>query len=137
MRLSDVTTTRSNVFGVWITVGYFNVEKYNNLAGLKAKYGDRVSHIQNDPMFRAVYPDGCVLGTEMGQPGGDEMGLEDATVRRYRVFYLIDRSTPIAEEFRRGMDAEKAKAVIVKKTVLEQETPPSTRLRDDTATTSP
>jgi hypothetical protein len=32
MRLSDVTTTRSNVFAVWITVGYFNLDSNRKLA---------------------------------------------------------------------------------------------------------
>jgi hypothetical protein len=109
MRLSDVTTTRSNVFGVWITVGYFKVEKCENLAELKAKFTNHnFDHIANDAMFKAVYPDGYVLGTEMGQ--------EDRSVRRYRAFYLIDRSSPL-DEFYRGMDLEKANAVILKKIV--------------------
>ena len=73
MRLSDVTTTQSNVFAVWITVGFFNVE-----------------------------PGGNVLGAERG--------LDDGTVRRYRMFYLIDRSTPVG--YRRGEEMNTRNVII-------------------------
>jgi hypothetical protein len=104
MRLSDVTTTRSNVFAIWITVGYFEVEKF---ADAQATHG--LSHIA-PAMVDAVYPDGYILK--------GEMGLGDGTVRRHRAFYLIDRSAHV-EDFQRGkgLDLETEK-VIIKKALL-------------------
>ncbi|MDR1270930.1 MAG: hypothetical protein LBK82_15555, partial [Planctomycetaceae bacterium] len=74
MRLSDMTTTRSNVFAVWMTIGYFEVIPC--VAGYDTN----------------IYPDGYQLGLEKG--------LDNGTVKRHRAFYLIDRSTPVG--FRRG-----------------------------------
>ena len=112
MRLSDVTTTRSNVFAVWITVGYFEVEKFDDLNDLRTRgrtlYDESFSHIANPAMFNAVYPGGFVLGAEKG--------LDDGTVRRHRAFYLIDRSIPVG--FRRGEELN-SKDVVIKKTLLE------------------
>ncbi|MDR0328969.1 MAG: hypothetical protein LBI05_11805 [Planctomycetaceae bacterium] len=119
-RLTDVTTTRSNIFAIWITVGYFHVEKCKDLDELKKKYPKHdFTHITGETMFKAVYPDGYVLGAELGQPGDDEMGISDGTVRRHRAFYLIDRSIPIAK-FQHGMEVEKTSPIILKKTLLEQ-----------------
>ena|GEM_PF-2286841 len=112
MRLSDVTTTRSNVFAIWITVGYFEVEPFDDLNELEAEnptLRNQLSHITDQAMFKAVYPDGCILGKELG--------LDTGTVRRYRTFYLIDRSVPVGD-FRRG-DAPDFKDVIIKRTPLE------------------
>ena len=61
-RLGNLTTTRSNVFAVWITVGFFEV----------------------DPITL--------------QPTVREIGVADGTKERYRGFYLIDRSIPVAFE---------------------------------------
>ncbi|MCL2006157.1 MAG: hypothetical protein FWG73_08345 [Planctomycetaceae bacterium] len=91
MRLSDVTTTRSNVFAVWITVGYFEVEHFADYEALQEEHPE-LTHIDSEEMFDAVYPDGYVLGTEVGH--------RDGTHRRHRAFYLIDRSFPV--DFRRG-----------------------------------
>ncbi|MDR1962175.1 MAG: hypothetical protein LBQ50_00135 [Planctomycetaceae bacterium] len=91
MRLSDMTTTRSNVFAVWMTIGYFEAEKFDNVTELQTAYPGQLTHI-NTSNFSAVYPDGYVLGAEKG--------LDNGTVKRHRAFYLIDRSTPVG--FRRG-----------------------------------
>ena len=79
MRLSDVTTAQSNVFAVWITVGYF-------------------------------------ASDASGHSVGNEKGLDDGTVRRYRAFYLIDRSIPVG--FRQGEELNAREAILMR-TLLE------------------
>jgi hypothetical protein len=108
MRLSDVTTTRSNVFAVWVTVGYFDAAKIENLEALQNRYPDKMNHITNAAQFSAIYPDGYVWGAEKG--------LDNGTAKRHRAFYLIDRSTPVG--FRRGEELN-SKDVIIKKTILD------------------
>jgi len=118
MRLSDVTTTRSNVFAIWITVGYFNVKKVGNLAELQKEYPG-LNHITDDDIFKAVYPDGYVLEAELG--------LDDATVKRHRAFYLIDRSNLIdlirapTVTFKRGtkLTEDEKQRVVFKETALD------------------
>jgi hypothetical protein len=65
-RLGNLTTTRSNVFAVWITVGYFEV-----------------TQVPPDD----AHPDGCQFGQELGSDTGD--------IQRHRAFYIIDRSIPV------------------------------------------
>lgn len=64
-KLAACTTTRSNVFAVWITVGYFEVYPHAVDAG---------------------HPDGWEIRNELGADTGE--------VERHRAFYLIDRSIP-------------------------------------------
>ena len=66
-KLSNLVTTRSNVYAVWITVGYFEVSRVPVDTG---------------------HPDGWALGAEMG--------LDSGKVERHRAFYIIDRSLPVA-----------------------------------------
>ena len=70
-RLSNLLTTRSNVYAIWITIGYFEVT-VNPLGPTN------------------VYPDGYVLGQEMGADTGE--------VTRHRAFYIYDRSIPVGFE---------------------------------------
>ncbi|HIF31477.1 MAG TPA: hypothetical protein EYQ75_07375 [Planctomycetaceae bacterium] len=65
-RLKNLTTDQSNVYAVWITLGYFEVT----------------------PRFaNANYPDGYQLG--------QELGADDGSIERPRYFYIIDRSIPV------------------------------------------
>ncbi len=50
-RLDNLLTTRSNVYAVWITVGYFEVSPAPS----------------NDPQRSVKYPDGWVLGAGAGE----------------------------------------------------------------------
>ena len=111
MRLSDVTTTRSNVFAIWITVGYFNVEKFDTYTDFAGRFhsAGRLLHINSSDMFEAVYPGGYVLGAEKG--------LNDGTVIRHRAFYLIDRSIPV-DNFDRGINLDDVKNVIIREISL-------------------
>jgi len=65
-RLANLVSTRSNVYAVWITVGYFEVA-----AGT----------------VDAAHPDGYYLGRELGTDTGE--------IQRHRAFYIFDRSIPV------------------------------------------
>jgi hypothetical protein len=85
-RLSNLLTTRSNVYAVWITVGYF--EAAPNPAGID------VGH-----------PDGIQLGAELGSDTG--------TVKRHRAFYIYDRTIPVG--FEPGRDHNIDKGILLKR----------------------
>ncbi|HZL89785.1 MAG TPA: hypothetical protein VFB96_15575, partial [Pirellulaceae bacterium] len=70
-KIGNVFSTQSNVFAVWITVGYFEVEPNPN--------GVDVAH-----------PDGYRLGQEIGADSGNTV--------RHRFFSIIDRTVPAAYE---------------------------------------
>jgi hypothetical protein len=86
-RLGNLVTTRSNVYAVWITIGYFEVES----AGPNPD--------------RDVHPDGYRLSAELG--------LDTGEITRHRAFYLIDRSIPVG--FRRGEDLNSENAILLKR----------------------
>ena len=69
--LSNMMTTHSNVFAVWVTVGYFEVEP-------------------NPTGVDAAHPEGYRLSREVG--------IDTGEIKRHRGFYLIDRSIPVAFE---------------------------------------
>jgi hypothetical protein len=85
----NILTTRSNVYAVWITVGYFEVSPEPTLP-------------------RSLYPDGYVLGPELGSDTGEVM--------RHRMFFMLDRTIPVA--FQRGEDYNVEKAIVLK-TIIE------------------
>jgi len=86
-RLGNLTTTRSNVYAIWITAGYFEVAPWNN----------------GTP--DAGHPDGYQLGQEIGTDTGE--------IRRHRAFYMYDRSIPVG--YWRGRDLNFEKAILVKR----------------------
>ncbi|MFK7767710.1 MAG: hypothetical protein AB8B55_10855 [Mariniblastus sp.] len=86
-RLGNLVTSRSSVFGVWVTVGYFEV---NPDGGLKLRTGS------TDPR----------RGT------GFEGGADTGEAIRHRGFFLVDRSVPVA--FEPGKNHNVDRAVLVK-----------------------
>ena len=68
-RLTNLVTTRSNVYAVWITVGFFEVKPQ---------------------LVDDAHPDGFRLFQELGTDTGQ--------IERHRGFYIIDRSIPVAFE---------------------------------------
>jgi len=86
-RLGNLVTTRSNVYSIWITVGYFEVEE---------------APIWYDP---AIYPDGYRLGAEFGSDTGE--------IQRHRAFYMIDRTVPVG--FQRGKDHNVEDTILIKR----------------------
>ena len=71
-RLGNLVTTRSSVFAIWITVGFFEVDLENS--------PDIASPVRGDIVF------------------GEEIGSDSGEVQRYRGFYLVDRSIPVGFE---------------------------------------
>ncbi|QDU76402.1 hypothetical protein Pan97_34510 [Bremerella volcania] len=65
-RLGNIAGTQSNVFAVWITIGYFEVEPV---------------------AVSPTHPDGWRLAEELGNDTGE--------INRHRAFYIIDRSIPV------------------------------------------
>lgn len=72
-RLGNLVTTRSNVYAVWVTVGFFEVD-------------------------------------ENGKPTY-EIGAEQGTAQRFRGFFLVDRTIPVA--FEPGKDHDVDNCVLV------------------------
>ena len=80
-RIQNSVTTQSNVFAVWITVGYFEVLPWNPTNPLNTSL---------PPVPDFAHPDGLQLG--------QEIGIDTGEVERHRAFYIIDRSIPVAFE---------------------------------------
>jgi len=85
-RLGNLTTTRSNVYAAWITMGYFEVSTWPGGAD-------------------AGHPDGLQIGREVGLDSGD--------IKRHRAFYMFDRSIPVG--FARGKDLNVEDAIIARR----------------------
>jgi hypothetical protein len=97
-RLENMVTTRSNVFAVWITVGYFQVSPAPS-SGKTHSDGSNFSAAD----YQFVYPDGYQLGQELGSDTGEQV--------RHRAFFIIDRSIPVG--FQRGQDNNVEKAIVL------------------------
>ncbi len=87
LRLRNLLTTRSNVYAIWITVGYFEVRSTGSTGS-------------NTP-----YPDGYQLFAELGSETGE--------IKRHRAFYIYDRSIPVG--FERGKDHNMADGVLLRR----------------------
>ncbi|MEM9589378.1 MAG: hypothetical protein AAGA03_19005 [Planctomycetota bacterium] len=112
-RVDNMTTTRSGVFAIWVTVGYFEVlpapnwnnnedgvvDRFTNQAGGDA---DRAFEL-----YKKVYPQGYQLGRELGSETGD--------IDRHRGFYLIDRTRPSA--FKPGEDVNVENTILLRRRI--------------------
>jgi hypothetical protein len=95
-RLGNLVATRSNVYAVWITVGYFEATPASQLPGFSSL---------TQAQIQAMYPDGYTVGRELGMDTGD--------IQRHRAFYIFDRTIPVG--FQRGQDLNVEKAILVKR----------------------
>jgi hypothetical protein len=89
-RLGNMVTTRSNVYAIWITIGYFEMEP--NLVG-------------NTVVVDQFHPDGLRLA--------QEVGIDTGAVQRHRAFYIIDRSIPVA--FQPGENHNVDRCILVRR----------------------
>ncbi|MEM9657267.1 MAG: hypothetical protein AAF961_02795, partial [Planctomycetota bacterium] len=100
-RLDNLLTTRSNVYAVWITIGFFEVEQappWLDDSGQPGEYQSGVSVAEvfggDQWAYDQAYPDGYMLGREAGIDTGDN--------RRLRGFYVVDRTIPVG--YQPGVD---------------------------------
>ena len=97
-RVAGKLTTRSNVYAVWITIGYFEVSPwYGATSGVPNPSGPQV--------FDQAHPDGYQLGQELGADTGE--------IERHRGFYIIDRTIPVG--FQRGVDNNVNNCILLKR----------------------
>ena len=100
-RMANLITTRSNVYAIWITVGFFEVEQLPPQA---------VTANGNPPS--PTNPPSTVLN-RFGYRLGREVGWDTGDVTRHRGFYIIDRSIPVA--FEPGAVHNTEKAIVLKR----------------------
>jgi hypothetical protein len=115
-RLSGLTTTRSNVFAVWVTVGYFEVERCNPGVNMP-QYDPDGNAITLENLtkssykwyqyYQAIYPDGYTYGKELGSEFGE--------TERHRGFSIIDRSVPV--DFRRGNSSNYKNSILLQRVI--------------------
>jgi len=98
IKLGSVTTPRSNVYAVWVTMGMFEVEQVQTVNSNSANYRD-------PDTVNVTNPDGYRLVRELGADTGD--------IRRTRMFTIIDRTIPVA--FQRGENHNVDRAVRVRR----------------------
>ncbi len=99
-RLSSMTTQRSNVYAVWITIGFFEVQKAPDIATFRALNDPNLDDLQVQALYDMVYPEGYQFG--------QEAGIDTGNVRRVREFAMIDRTIPVAFEPGKNHNVDKA-----------------------------
>ncbi|MEM9185192.1 MAG: hypothetical protein AAGB00_01700 [Planctomycetota bacterium] len=105
-RLSNLTTTRSGVFAVWITVGFFEVSPAPAFVDGDLNGVDD-NRFYSRETYNRVYPDGYQLGRELGADTGN--------TNRYRGFWMIDRTRPVA--FRPGENVNAERAILLQRRI--------------------
>lgn len=110
MRLGNLVTTRSNVYAIWVTIGYFEVQPVAEVMQPDPQTPGNflVNGVSLSPQeILDIYPDGYMLGQELGSDTGD--------IKRHRGFFLFDRSIPVG--FRRGYDLNVDQGLLIKRII--------------------
>ncbi|MEQ8849125.1 hypothetical protein [Botrimarina sp.] len=117
-QMAGQATTRSGVYAVWITIGFFEVTPARENPRIVERYfADLANNVfagntdemraRAEAMFHSVYPGGWTLGRELDFDTGQN--------RRHRGFYIVDRTRPVA--FRPGEDANADEAVLLRRRI--------------------
>jgi len=110
MRLGNLVTTRSNVYAIWVTIGYFEVQPVAEVMQPDPNVPDNflINGMSFSPAEIAeIYPDGYMLGQELGSDTGE--------IKRHRAFFLFDRTIPVG--FRRGYDLNVDQGLLIKRII--------------------
>ncbi len=94
-KIGASTTTHSNVYAVWVTVGYFEVQKIP------------ANPQQLTVDSRVANPDGYQLVRELYSDVGG--------AKRNRSFFILDRSIPVG--FQRGQNLNVDKAILLRRII--------------------
>lgn len=89
-RLDNLTTTQSNVYSIWTTVGFFEATTAPTLEQFADVNGLDETLPATQTLYDRVYPEGYQFGREYGLDTGD--------TRRLRGFSIVDRSIPAGFE---------------------------------------
>jgi hypothetical protein len=84
VRLDNLVTNRSNVYAVWVTIGFFEVEEAPIYNDFRTTNGNLPDNAETQALYNRVYPDGYAFGREDGVDVGN--------TRRLRSFSIIDRT---------------------------------------------
>ncbi|MGC3969289.1 MAG: hypothetical protein QM775_18600 [Pirellulales bacterium] len=103
-KLSNTVTTRSNVYAVWVTVGYFECERVQPTTIYPVQTGHSLPLEFNN---KHRYPDGYRIMRELGSDNGEAV--------RHRSFAIIDRTIPVG--FLRGENLNVDRCFLIKRIV--------------------
>lgn len=111
IRAASNTTTRSEVYAIWVTLGLFEVESTrtggdpDGFGRLKDPNPPPPNNTKPDPTPLKRYYDGFRLVREYGSQSGD--------MKRFRGFFIFDRSRPVCYE--PGADHNVSDAILVER----------------------
>jgi len=106
-RLGSMATTHSNVYAVWVTIGFFEVEEAPPRNDFATINGLPLGDPATNALYDRVYPEGYQLSQEMGSETGE--------FERLRGFAIVDRTIPVA--FEPGEDHNVERAVRLRRRI--------------------
>ncbi|WP_428304900.1 hypothetical protein [Lacipirellula sp.] len=89
-RLNNLVTNRSNVYAMWVTIGFFEVDEVPDWNATSGPQPVKANFNNDRELYKRVYPEGYSFGREDG--------VDIGNVRRIRSFYIIDRTLPAGFE---------------------------------------